>query len=416
MICSRSVVCSSCECGKSSLCFECFRSAAETDASVSQDFAASFPEFAHLIPKGSSGTPVAPFVGKVLGLAREQPDLRSLAPPLELKPPMPPPLPLSDGVATADACTYDESGYCEIGPSTVYGFSHAERAIVYGLCCSKGRITHPGCLIEFSGADLGCHRQTKESIFRVELFDFFWLCQRTMRGSSAKSFVNLVREVYARSGSQIAFASEWLFRDAFFSFFSSFKFSFYKPCITCPVLKDQETGAVFTGCPVIGLDAVSLLARSETGVPYLFDEPTDKSPPVDCRLEHIYDRLFFPGNATSVGGKLRVEAEVLCRRILGKPPGKPDTVDFGTLEARFSSLPQLEGFSSAIGVLCDAITAEGGPQVTNLVRSIADIILCMCNPQGEVLQISNLEDAKFIAMVLDKDGLGRLTSVFLDKH
>ena len=81
-------MCSSCECGKSSLCFECFRSAAETDASVSQDFAASFPEFAHLIPKGSSSTPVAPFVGKVLGLAREQPDLRSMAPPLELKPPI----------------------------------------------------------------------------------------------------------------------------------------------------------------------------------------------------------------------------------------------------------------------------------------------------------------------------------------
>ena len=237
-----------------------------------------------------------------------------------------------------------------------------------------------------------------------------------MRGSSVKSFVNLVREVYARCGSQIAFASDWLFRDAFFSFFSSFKFNFNKPCITCPVLKDRETGAVFTGCPVIGLDAVSLLARSETGEPYRFDEPTAKSPPVDCRLEHIYDRLFFPGKAASVGGKLRVEAEVLCKLILGKPTGKHDTVDFGTLEARFSSLRQLEGFSSAIGLLCDATSAEGGPQVTNLIRSVADIILCMCNPQGELLQISNLEDAKFIAIVLEKDASGTLTSVFLDKH
>jgi len=115
VVCSRGVVCSMCECGKSLLCFECFRAAAETGASVGKDFAASFPEFAHLIPKGGSGAPVALFVGKVIGLAHDQPDLRSSAPPLELKPPMPPPLPLSNGAATGDACTYDESGYCELG-------------------------------------------------------------------------------------------------------------------------------------------------------------------------------------------------------------------------------------------------------------------------------------------------------------
>jgi hypothetical protein len=418
VVCGRGVVCSMCKCGKSSLCFECLRAEAESGASAGQDFAASFPEFAHLIPKGSSGTPIAPFVRMVIELAHDQPDLRLLAPRLQLKPPMPPPLPPRDVAATGDACTYDESGYFEVGSSTVYGFSHAEHATVYGLCCSKGPVAHPGCVLEFCGADMWCHRQTKETIFRVEVFDFFWLCQRTMRGASAKSFVHLVREVYARCGSLIAFSSEWLFRDAFFAFFSSFKANFNRPCITCPVLRDRETGAVFTGCTVLGLDAISLLSRSDPGETYRFDQPTAKSTSVDCRSEHIYDRLFFPGKVASVVGKLRLEAEVLCRRILRKPPppGKLTEVDFGSLAGRFASIPQLEGFSSAIGVVCDAIVGSGlGQPVTNLARSIADIILCMCNPQGEVLQISNLEDAQFIATVLEKDGSGTLTSVFLEK-
>jgi hypothetical protein len=259
------------------------------------------------------------------------------------------------------------------------------------------------------------HVQTVETIFTEEVFDFFWLCQRTMKGAGAKSFARLLQEVYRRSNSERPFSSDPIFRDAFFAYQSSFDETFNVPCITCPVQKCPETGVLHSGCKVIGLDAVSLLCNTDSGPAFHLSVPTDNSPEVDCRNDHIYDRLYIAGPAKSATGKLRIELGELARKVLKTDPLVRGDYDFATLAARFGEILQVAAYAQAVELLSSTVDGALGAE-NKLSRQIASFFVLVCNPQAEVLQVTNLEETQFCVKVLEKEKDGTLTVVFLDEQ
>ena len=92
---------------------------------------------------------------------------------LELKPSMPP---LSVGASVSAAlvgktCAYSADGYKPLRRSRLYGFSYSVEVQVFSLECS---MRHDDCSLPFLGQHLGMHCQSMESIYRVELFEYFW--------------------------------------------------------------------------------------------------------------------------------------------------------------------------------------------------------------------------------------------------
>ena len=395
-------------------CSECAILYAKQHATIQPSFYQSFTEFSHLELQPQSNLFFEELVAGVTQIASMSPTSQ---PPLDLKPPLPPPLEESD--MDAEVCSYNADGYTLNGTSWVFGLACARLANVYALNCSQ---KHPSCRIEFSGTDRGMHRQTAETIITEDVLDLFWQCQRSMKGASAQSFARLVREIYHRSGSEKRFLSDPLFRDCFFAYQSSFADKFNVPCITCPLMKCPETGEIYTDCKVIGLDAVSIrMQKNDTKEEYHFNAPVPESPTVDVRRDHIYDRLYFPGPEKSAVGELRIEVAELCRKVLRNSPLVKGEFDFLTLAQRFAEQQQTEAFSGAVALIASSLP-EAGPRLpqgrseANLVRRMATFLLMLCNPQAEILQVTNLEEAEFCAQVLRRDTESLLSASFLDNQ
>ncbi len=324
---------------------------------------------------------------------------------LHLKPLIPPP---REGCA----CIYSETGYTARHESTVYGFSYTTRAVVYSLECCQG---HVECSLPFLGQEQNMHCQTTESIYRVDLFEYFWFLLRHMKGAGSASFVQFVQLIYNHNGAG-SFVSEPSFRAALFGYFSTLKINFNKPCITCPVYKCSETGILFSGCQNVQIDAVHLRSKislDEAGQ-LSFDEPVPQSPVVDCFKEHIYDRLFIPGSRTmSAVGRLRVRLQACCKKVLEGPfacstPG---------VKENFASLPhELESHESVkyIASVSRLVLDSFGQAVTCLQQNVATMLLRMCDDHaGEILQIINEPEIRFLHDALQRSTQGTLSTVYL---
>jgi len=381
------------------LCPECTGNAATVSGVLNEEkFTSSFPEFSHL-PSPLAITPA--LLQKVRNVGEKN---TSGVVPLNFMPP----LPLMKG--TAHDCTFDETGYTFSRNCTVYGASFSQEARVFNLNCNEG---HQGCKIEFAGPDRGVFQFSTKTSFRTDVFELFWGIQRSTRGSSASSFVDLMEGIYSRNGSG-GFVSEPTFRDAFFAYFSMFDIDFNTRCLTCPVVKDPETGVLATTCKVIGYDAVTLMSKRDKS-PYNFNAPSgDGEVDYNCKDERTYNRLFFPGSENSAIGMIRKDMAYLCSLVLASVKSTDAAeaaalTKLGTLCARIRAEPRIEAFESPAALLVAAIK---GPR-TVLIRCLATVFLCMCNLQGEVLQISNVEEASFLAQALRREKDGTLSALFL---
>jgi len=231
----------------------------------------------------------------------------------------------------------------------------------------------------------------------------------------AASFVQLVQLVYDRNCAG-NFVSEPSFRGALFGYFSTLKINFNVPCLTCPILKCGETGTLFSACKRIQIDAISLrcLDQKEGMETPLFDEPGESSVVIDCRSEHIYDRMFIPGSRTkSLTGKLRVQAQTLCKLFIDGPGASSISgimEKYGSLADEFQSLASVNFVSPAIRLILDSF----GNQSNQLNRNLATMLLRMCDDHaGEILQIINEPEIRFLEDVLQRSKNGNLSSLYL---
>jgi len=231
----------------------------------------------------------------------------------------------------------------------------------------------------------------------------------------AASFVQYVQLIYDRNGAANC-VSEPSFRAALFGYFSTLKIDFNLPCMTCPVFKCSETGVLFSGCKSIQIDAVSLRCSAQRGGEEqpLFDEPSAASQIIDCKKEHIYDRLFIKGSRTnSRTGKLWVLTQALCKAFLEVPAALslPGLVEkFGTLADSFQSSEAVTYVAPSIRLIVESL----GNNPDMLTRNLANILLRMCNDHaGEILQIINEPEIRFLEDVLRRSEQRSLNVIYL---
>ncbi len=382
----------------------CSQCRLQVNVKESGRFNFAFPESAHILQQ--SNAPLSYYVAIVVK-ANSVPEDGLL----HLKPPMPIP-PSGDGIPSS--CEYSEQGYSLVRQSTVYGTSYSQKALVYVLNCSK---LHAECSRPFLGLHRAMHCQTTESIYRVELFEFFWFLLRHIKGTGASSYVQFIELLYNRNNAG-SFVSEPTFRDALFGFFSTLKIDFNVPCISCDVFKDSESGVLFSGCKVIQIDAVSLRCKvskdAENQRP--FDDPVVGSSTVDCLGGHLYDRMFFKGPGKSEIGVLRRMAAKLSNFVLEEKlfPDVASTTDFKApfmpLVPRFTEIDEIKLFAPALGLLVESIGKPIGP----LERNLATMFLRMCDEHaGDILQITNDAEIRFLVDVLKRSSQGKLSTVYL---
>jgi len=251
------------------------------------------------------------------------------------------------------------------------------------------------------------HRHSLRIIFKIELFEFFWYLLRHVKGTGISSFCGFVQEIYERNGAG-NFASEPVFREAFFGYMSTLDINFKKPCPCCPIKRDRETGVLFSACSIIGYDDVSL--RSKTGLVRDVSDSAAGAPEVDCYKEHIYDRLFLPGSATKSDiGRLRVKLSLLCSKVLDGSA----SANFPTLYQEFECIGSLSPFAPAVKLLCNSFKEH--PR-SNLVMKIAVFFQIMTNEQAEIFQIINIPEMQFLAEVLQRCDANCLSTVELKRH
>ena len=371
-------------------------------------FKSVFHEIAHV--SFASSEPLLTFVAAASSIVAMPSESLGL---LELKPPIPSfSIEASVSVALGRKCTYSKDGYRPLHRSRVFGFSYSAEAQVFSLECS---MRHKECSLPFIGQHRGMHCQSSESIYRVELFEYFWFLLRHSRGMGAASFVQLIQLVYDRNGAG-NFVSEPSFRAAIFGYFSSLKIDFNVPCMACPILKCGETGVLFSACKRVQIDAISLRCLDQKGgaVSPLFDDPVDASTLIDCKNEHIYDRLFFPGSRTkSTIGKLRLKLQALCKLVLDEPMASSFSCvaeKYSTLADEFHTLPSVNYVSPVIRIIVDSLSNP--PDL--LMRNLATMLLRMCDDHaGEILQIINEPEIRFIEDVLQRAKNGTLSSLYL---
>ena len=133
-----------------------------------------------------------------------------------------------------------------------------------------------------------------------------------------------------------------------------------------------------------------------------------------CKNEHIYDRLFFPGSRTkSTIGKLRLKLQALCKLVLDEPMASSFSCvaeKYSTLADEFHTLPSVNYVSPVIRIIVDSLSNP--PDL--LMRNLATMLLRMCDDHaGEILQIINEPEIRFIEDVLQRAKNGTLSSLYL---
>lgn len=102
---------------------------------------------------------------------------------LDLIPTIPDPPPDEAG------CSFDDATLAYT--STAYFVTQSRPVNVYHYVCTKGC-----CKIEPTGAELGCHRQSRETMISYDVFKMFNQVTRSMRGPGAKSFTSHIQLIY----------------------------------------------------------------------------------------------------------------------------------------------------------------------------------------------------------------------------
>lgn len=389
VLCGSSSGGSFCQCAHCALafCVHCLEQL-PVRASSSKVFNETFPEFSHL-DHGTSGG--LSYFARLVESALAMPS----SPKICLKPPIP--TQLRGGVSAEDdidtapfPCHFEESGYVAVREAIVFGMSYSQQATVYGLRCSS----HGDHVLPFVGPDRSMYVHSTKVIIRVELFDFFWHLLRHIKGSGIASFVAYIQMQYERNQAG-SFVSEPVFRDAFFGYMSLLDIDFNKPCPSCVVRKDRRTGVLYSSCPVIGYDAVSL--RSKGGDVRAIDEVEEGAPEVDCENAHIYERLFIPGSRTkSETGRLRVKLAALCAAIRRSYRSKMGE-NFAELPAQLGAQPSLSHYAPAVVLMCESVASGSG---SLMIERISAFFELMTNEQGEIFQIANVAEVRFLSEVV----------------
>jgi hypothetical protein len=397
--------CSSQSCS-SSICEFCLVQQVRSQGIIEPKFYEAFSEFYHLKPDCNEFRSLESFIYELEGICALN---TKGSTPVVLKPPLP-----KVSGNPACQCAYIEDGYKLAERSTIFGLTSSEDCLVFDLECT---MNHDGCLIRCAGQDRGnIFRFSTETLFWIEVFDFFWKVQKDMRGSSAMSFVSLVQAFYTRNNNNRSFVSEPTFRDAFFGYMSLKKINLNQRCIQCPVYKDPDTGVLYSGCKIVGYDCVTLHTKKDEDSSQFY-EPTADSPTVNCKKVHIYDRLFFPGKLKSDIGQLRVETESLALCVQEKRSKVPNDCEFETLADRISLHSVIQLFAPAVRLValevCARADLDHNENYSILAMRIADVLVAMCNPQGEVFQVANFEEAHFCLEALRLEAAGELKPSFL---
>lgn len=377
-------------------------------------FYEAFPEFAHIQQTGGTLRYYADLVEKdAMG--------PTLPVTLDLKPPIPPHLRkdaaeaasqdaqespqrdmqtddaavTSPDLAQRSRCVYEADSYILDRESTVYGLSYSTKATIWSAQCS----THRDHRLPFIGQDRSMYIHSPEVIFKVELFEFFWYMLRTNKGTSSASFTEYIQRTYERNGAK-SFVSAVTFRAAFFGYASLLDIAFNKPCPACPINRDPRTGVLYSACPIVGYDAVTL--RCKTGGVGFSDAAPD-APVVDCGNVRIYDRLFFSGSAkNSESGRLRTQVAKLCSCVLDDYKSKQPEA-FSGLPLQLESFENLKPYAPIVELLCSSLVARSG---SKMLENAATFLSMMANEQGEILQITNSSEITFLDDVLRRHEAG----------
>jgi hypothetical protein len=256
------------------------------------------------------------------------------------------------------------------------------------------------------------------NIYRVELFEFFWFLLRHIKGTGASSYVQFIELLYNRNNAG-SFVSEPSFRDALFGFLSTLKIDFNKPCISCPVYKDSESGVLFSGCKVVQIDAVSLRCKvsKDAESQHPFDDPDSDSDTVNCLGGHLYDRMFFKGSSKSAVGALRRMAQKLANCVVEEKI-VPNAASIAALMApfmplvpRLSEINEIKCFAPAVGLLVQSL----GKPLGMLERNLATMVLRMCDEHaGDILQITNEAEIRFLEDALKRSSQGTISTLYLN--
>lgn len=315
-------------------------------------------------------------------------------------------------------CSFEKITFKDAGTTTIYFPTRKIEGVpVKNLICDNGC-----CTIEPTGAEVGCHRQTKDTAIHYDVIHLFHWSMRNMRGPGIKAFAAFVQELYRLNGN-----GAFMKRDAFAACYYGLKCrelrgkSLNRPCFTCKRIRVK--GVWGTACPVIAIDAkVDItvarrqLIRRTAKAP---DVPEPGAPKLDCRRRTHLSRLFFPGNSKTPCSTYRALFTAVSKKVLDHKLTKNDTASLGKANSsymRFLCDGSLAPYHNAFQSVYD-IFADGGSPAEEAKRTglLARWFLAISNDQTEMCEWLAPRDCDFIDDCLRRSLEGKLTLDFTRK-
>ena len=258
--------------------------------------------------------------------------------------------------------------------SSVFLNTHKRTAIVFTRCCNMDegdnpQNPHKGCRILYTGADEDLHRHSYSTIIGIEValsaFDFFILA----KGPGMQAFVDFKESEYTAAGSPLGpdglrFLGIDTFRKCFDGIFSRTNFDANRPCFTCKLEQDPETGEYYSQCENLASDAQRVRTRRSQ----LRVSPTtvsQNSAHVDCRhYSQACERLAWaPGGPSTPNGKARLTLSALCSELL-----RHKSSQVGATSVDLLTLPNLEHLKAT------CVRLDSG--ISGYAPAVQALILC----------------------------------------
>lgn len=286
-------------------------------------------------------------------------------------------------------------------------------------------LEHPECTVRWSGREEYYHRHSSKTIVAAELplraFQFFI----DTKGPGMESFVRTTELDYAFADSPadengIRFMCVDTFRHVFDSYFCRTDFDANRPCPTCPVLRDPQTGEFHSDCKNLTADGQRIrLRKKELGrAP---NAPRTGAPVVDCRqYSQACERLAWPpGGPSTTNGKARIVLAKVCGFLLDTHHAAPDS----QLIASVQELQEIwkgadfTGYWPAISLVLGAFekrVRQENATLSDFEHALTSTMACVAHSQTEATQFIPVDTHAFLKEVLQKSSTSGFTSK--DKH
>jgi hypothetical protein len=233
-------------------------------------------------------------------------------------------------------------------------------------------------------------------------------------GPGMEAYVKLVEDTYAVAGapadvhSGIRFMGVDTFRKVFDGYYCRTDFDANRPCPTCKLLQDPETGEWFTECKNLASDGQRVRIRKKV-LRTAPTEPRVGAAVVNCsEYSQACERLAWPpGGPSTANGAARVIMAEVCEVLL-KSDGSSHTPALYSKLSRLRATcatPVYSGYTGAVNVLLSVYERQVNGDMTSLSeyeKALALTMASVSHSQTEANQFLPEETREFVEEVVMK--------------